>query len=112
MSSFHSKRKSSPGSTPDGALVAAKRPRGNSPPSNTQQIAISSAGSNDSKALLRTVQRTSGLEAPIVSLAGAHSMEITSCRFDPTGANIAACSTDRSVCEFIIFLIKLSVYRG
>ena len=25
--------------------------------------------------------------------------EILSCRFDPTGQNIAACSADRSICE-------------
>ncbi|KAH8109045.1 hypothetical protein DFH11DRAFT_1629529 [Phellopilus nigrolimitatus] len=39
----------------------------------------------------------SGLEAPIVSLAGAHTAEIMSCRFDPSGQNVAACSADRSV---------------
>lgn len=102
MSVSASKRKASPppsGLTTNGTLIATKRPRASSPGPNSQQIAISSTGSNDSKALLRTIARTSGLEAPIVSLAGAHSMEILSCRFDPTGANIAACSGDRSVCE-------------
>ncbi|GJJ15123.1 hypothetical protein Clacol_009398 [Clathrus columnatus] len=100
MASSVSKRKASPpptGSTTNGALITSKRPRPSSPGSNTQQIAISSTGANDNKALLRTVPRTSGLEAPIVSLAGTHSMEIMSCRFDPTGANIAASSADRSI---------------
>ncbi|KAK7062405.1 WD-repeats-region domain-containing protein [Favolaschia claudopus] len=83
-----------PGSPSSGALV--KRAKATPPPSN--QIAISSSGDGDkNKGLIRSVQRTSSLEAPIISLAGAHSGEILSCRFDPTGQNIAACSADRSV---------------
>ncbi|RDB19809.1 U5 small nuclear ribonucleoprotein [Hypsizygus marmoreus] len=76
-----------------GALI--KRAKSDAPPSN--QIAISSSNDPRNKGLIRTVQRTSSLEAPIISLAGAHSGEILSCRFDPTGQNIAACSADRSV---------------
>jgi len=72
-----------------------KRAKATPPPSN--QIAISSSNDDRNKGLIRTVQRTSNLEAPIISLAGAHSGEILSCRFDPTGQNIAACSTDRSI---------------
>ncbi|KAJ7681884.1 WD40-repeat-containing domain protein [Mycena polygramma] len=87
-----SKRPASPSGS--GALI--KRAKGTSPPPGSSQIAISSGG-DKGKGLIRTVQRTSGLEAPIVSLAGAHSGEILSCRFDPTGQNIAACSADRSV---------------
>jgi Prp8 binding protein len=30
-----------------------------------------------------------------------------SCRFDPTGQNIAACSADRSVCKFLHFIPNL-----
>ncbi|PBK67092.1 WD40 repeat-like protein [Armillaria solidipes] len=86
-----SKRGGSPPT--EGTLV--KRARAAPPPSN--QIAISSSNDERSKGLIRTVKRTSSLEAPIVSLAGAHSAEILSCRFDPTGQNIAACSADRSV---------------
>jgi len=52
-----------------------KRAKATPPPSN--QIAISSGKDERSKGLIRTVQRTSGLEAPIMSLAGAHSV----CRF-------------------------------
>ncbi|EJD35707.1 WD40 repeat-like protein [Auricularia subglabra TFB-10046 SS5] len=85
-------KRKAPSPPPSGALV--KRARGSSPPKN--QIAISSAG-EDSKGLIRTVQRTSGLEAPIVSLSGAHSAEIHCCRFDPTGQNIAAGSTDKTI---------------
>ncbi|KAF9057519.1 WD40-repeat-containing domain protein [Panaeolus papilionaceus] len=87
-----SKREHSP--PPPGATLI-KRARATPPPTN--QIAISSAGDDRNKGLIRTVQRTSNLEAPIISLAGAHSGEILSCRFDPTGQNIAACSADRSI---------------
>ena len=62
-----SKREGSP--PPEGVLI--KRARGPSTLSN--QIAISSAG-DDKKGLIRTVKRTSGLEAPIVSLQGAHTV--------------------------------------
>ncbi|KAJ6578954.1 WD40-repeat-containing domain protein [Mycena sp. CBHHK59/15] len=86
-----SKRPGSPS-----AGIVAKRAKAPSP-ENQSQIAISSADGDRSKGLVRTVQRTSGLEAPIISLAGAHAGEILSCRFDPTGQNIAACSTDRGV---------------
>ncbi|KAF8885740.1 WD40-repeat-containing domain protein [Infundibulicybe gibba] len=90
-----SKRGTSP--PVEGTLI--KRARATPPPSN--QIAISSSNDERQKGLIRTVQRTSSLEAPIVSLAGAHSGEILSCRFDPTGQNVAACSADRSVCNIV-----------
>ena len=51
-----------------------KRAKATPPPSN--QIAISSANDDRNKGLIRTVQRTSNLEAPIVSLAGAHSVYV------------------------------------
>ncbi|KAI0797179.1 WD40 repeat-like protein [Abortiporus biennis] len=76
-----------------GALV--KRARSSSPVAN--QIAISSSNDERQQALIRTVKRTSSLEAPIISLAGSHGGEILSCRFDPSGQNIAACSSDRGV---------------
>ncbi|KAL0576086.1 hypothetical protein V5O48_005885 [Marasmius crinis-equi] len=87
-----SKRSSSP--TGQGQLV--KRSKSDEP-SNANQIAISSNNDPRNKALVRNVQRTSNLEAPIVSLAGAHSSEILSCRFSPNGQNVAACSSDRSI---------------
>ncbi|KAI0313139.1 WD40 repeat-like protein [Amylostereum chailletii] len=80
--------------SPDGALI--KRARSSEPEPN-QQIAISSSNDERQQALIRSVKRTSNLEAPIVSLAGAHGAEIMSCRFDPTGQNIAACSADRGI---------------
>ncbi|TFK69400.1 WD40 repeat-like protein [Pluteus cervinus] len=90
-----SKRSTSPPPQAAGAAII-KRARASPPPTNNQMI-ISSSGDDRNKGLIRTVQRTSSLEAPIVSLAGAHSGELFSCRFDPTGQNIAACSSDRSV---------------
>lgn len=71
-----SKRSLSP--APGGALV--KRAKATPPPSN--QIAISSSNDDRNKGLIRTVQRTSNLEAPIVSLAGAHSVCFDTNSFD------------------------------
>lgn len=48
---------------------------------NTMTLTVASSGEGQRKnALVRTIKRTSGLEAPIVSLAGAHgvSRQITS----------------------------------
>ncbi|KAF8345640.1 WD40-repeat-containing domain protein [Amanita rubescens] len=89
-----SKRPSPPTGFSHGAGGLIKRAKSGEQQSN--QLIISSAG-DDKKGLIRTVQRTSNLEAPIISLSGAHSAEILSCRFDPTGQNIAACSADRSI---------------
>ncbi|KZT36669.1 WD40 repeat-like protein [Sistotremastrum suecicum HHB10207 ss-3] len=87
-----------PGTPPGVSTALTKRAREDSPAGPQQQlIAISSGNDDKQKGLIRTVKRTSSLEAPIVSLAGAHGGEILSCRFDPTGQNIAACSTDRCV---------------
>ena len=36
--------------------------------------------------------------------------EIMSCRFDPTGQNIAACSADRSVCSYIPYSYSTSQF--
>ncbi|KAG8758810.1 hypothetical protein FRC14_007309 [Serendipita sp. 396] len=81
--------------SPSNSQALAKRARGTTPPSN--QIAISVPANTREQALVRTVKRTSGLESPIVALNGGHTGEILSARFDPTGQNIAACSTDCSV---------------
>ena len=104
-----SKRGGSP--PPQGALI--KRARSSEPEAN--QLVISSSNDEKQVGLVRTVKRTSSLEAPIISLSGSHGVrcflilpsvhpdasqaEILSCRFDPTGQNIAACSADRSICE-------------
>jgi len=56
----------------EGILI--KRARSSEPESNNQQLAISSSNDERQKALVRSVKRTSNLEAPIVSLSGAHSV--------------------------------------
>lgn len=89
------KRMSKRPASPDGVQALTKRARGNSPP--TKQIAISVPANSREQALVRTVKRTSALESPIVALTGGHTAEVLSARFDPTGQNLAACSTDRSV---------------
>ncbi len=67
-SSFNmSKRGASP--PPSGALI--KRARSGSPAPNTQ-IAISSSNNEREQGLIRTIKRTSSLEAPIISLSGSH----------------------------------------
>ncbi|KAE9408127.1 WD40 repeat-like protein [Gymnopus androsaceus JB14] len=94
-----SKRSASPPpntSSSGGALIKRSK-NSNDGPSTSREIAISSNNDPRNKGLIRSVQRTSGLDAPIISLAGAHAGEIFSCRFDPSGQNIAACSGDRSV---------------
>jgi hypothetical protein len=64
------KRGASPPSSNGGTLI--KRARSNEP--QTNQIAISSSNDERQKGLIRTVKRTSNLDAPIVSLTGAHSV--------------------------------------
>lgn len=66
-----SKRQEHPTEPETGTLII-KRQRGETPPST--QIAISSGKDERSQGLIRTVQRTSNLEAPIISLSGAHSV--------------------------------------
>ncbi|GAT19039.1 U5 snRNP complex subunit [Aspergillus luchuensis] len=71
----------------------------------------SDAGLNDSTAivqsssqngaLIQSVPRTSGLQAPIMEMNG-HSGEIFSVRFDPTAQHIASGSMDRSICTFFV----------
>ncbi|GMK57632.1 hypothetical protein CspeluHIS016_0404660 [Cutaneotrichosporon spelunceum] len=90
-------RKSPPPSGP--GMAIAKRARvEDDDEENTMTLTVASSGEGQRKnALVRTIKRTSGLEAPIVSLAGAHGGEITACKFDPTGETIAACSIDRAI---------------
>ncbi|BEI80518.1 hypothetical protein CcaverHIS002_0110470 [Cutaneotrichosporon cavernicola] len=90
-------RKSPPPSGP--GMAVAKRARvEDDDEENTMTLTVASSGEGQRKnALVRTIKRTSGLEAPIVSLAGAHGGEITACKFDPRGETIAACSIDRGI---------------
>lgn len=106
----------------EGTLI--KRARSSEPEANNQQLAISSSNDERQKALVRSVKRTSNLDAPIVSRSGAHAVsfqcrcyqgtkgnvviqaEILSCRFDPTGQNIAACSADRGICMYHNYFLE------
>lgn len=72
----HSRKMSKRGPSPPLGGTLIKRAKADAPPSN--QIAISSSNNERNKGLIRTVQRTSSLEAPIVSLAGAHSVRLKS----------------------------------
>ncbi|THH11034.1 hypothetical protein EW146_g8178 [Bondarzewia mesenterica] len=94
--------------TQEGTLIKRARP---SEVEASQQLIISSSNDERQQALVRSVKRTSSLEAPIVSLSGAHSAEILSCRFDPSGQNIAACSADRSICASILASQGFSTIR-
>ncbi|CEH12471.1 U5 snRNP-specific protein-like factor and related proteins [Ceraceosorus bombacis] len=60
-------------------------------------VAISSDRQGKDKGLMRSVKRTSSLQAPIVSLNGAHGAEILDVAFSPDGAYIAAASADRTI---------------
>ncbi|KGO39206.1 hypothetical protein PEX1_093190 [Penicillium expansum] len=53
-------------------------------------------GSSQNGALIQSVPRTSGLDAPIMELTG-HSGEVFAVRFDPTAQHIASGSMDRSI---------------
>ena len=66
-----SKRSHSPPAT--GVLTKRSRPDNEI---LSQQLVVSSAGDDKGKGLIRTVKRTSNLEAPIISLAGAHNVSV------------------------------------
>ncbi|KAG6811937.1 hypothetical protein H0H92_005166 [Tricholoma furcatifolium] len=74
----------------EGTLI--KRVKQDAPPSN--QIAISSSNDPRNKGLIRAVQRTSSLEAPIVSLAGAHSAPILDLQWSLTSPILYTVSAD------------------
>lgn len=59
-------------------LAVAKRARvEDEEDENTMTLTVASSGEGQRKnALVRTIKRTSGLEAPIVSLAGAHGVSL------------------------------------
>jgi hypothetical protein len=59
----------------EGTLI--KRARSSEPEANNQQLAISSSNDERQKALIRSVKRTSNLEAPIISLSGAHAVSFS-----------------------------------
>ncbi|WWC71215.1 uncharacterized protein I206_105168 [Kwoniella pini CBS 10737] len=91
-------RKSPPPSGPGSAIIKRARVNDEDVENGTMTMTVASSGEGQRKnALIRSVKRTSGLEAPIVSLTGAHGGEITACKFDPSGQTLAACSVDRSI---------------
>ncbi|WWC63700.1 uncharacterized protein I303_106305 [Kwoniella dejecticola CBS 10117] len=91
-------RKSPPPSGPGSAIIKRARVDDEEVENGTTTMTVASSGEGQRKnALIRSVKRTSGLEAPIVSLTGAHGGEITACKFDPSGQTLAACSVDRSI---------------
>jgi Prp8 binding protein len=113
-------RKSPP---PGPGLAVQKRARVDDEEDESMQTLTVSASNAEGKgALVRSIKRTSGLQNPIMSLGGAHSVrrsssawtcqrssqnlfpgdlqgEIISCRFDSTGQIIAACSADKNICR-------------
>lgn len=69
---------------------------------NRSLVTISSSGSGSSskdKGLVRSIERTSGLSDPILSLSGGHAGEILDVRFSNDGEHIAAAGGDGNICE-------------
>ncbi|KDN38209.1 putative U5 snRNP-specific 40 kd protein [Tilletiaria anomala UBC 951] len=79
------------------ALVKRSRPDDDEDVGSRKQIAIASSDGGKSKGLVRSIKRTSGLQAPIVALSGAHKAEILDCKFSPDGQTIAAASSDKTI---------------
>lgn len=64
--------------------------------SNAQQIVVSSGGKGAGQ-LVASIQRTSGLQAPIVSFAGGHDGEILDIKFNPQGDILATAGVDKRI---------------
>ena len=74
-------RKSPPPSGPGYALTKRARVESEDAEDGMMTLTVASSGEGQRKnALVRTVKRTSGLEAPIVALSGAHGVSL----FPPT----------------------------
>lgn len=58
------------------------------------------SGSAANGALITSVPRTSGLQAPVMELTG-HSGEVFVARFNPEGNYIASGSMDRSISKYL-----------
>jgi Prp8 binding protein len=66
-------RKSPPPPGPGVALTKRARVEDEEDDSRNMTLTVASSGEGQRKnAMIRTIQRTSGLEAPIVALGGAH----------------------------------------
>ncbi|SAM09551.1 hypothetical protein [Absidia glauca] len=81
-------------SLPAGALV--KRARGEDNDDSSALITLSSERSGTKNAIVGTIKRTSGLQAPVMQLTG-HEGEVYSTKFDPSGQHIASGSYDRRI---------------
>ncbi|KAL9116039.1 MAG: hypothetical protein Q9227_000407 [Pyrenula ochraceoflavens] len=78
----------------DSSQVVVRRQKSSAGASNDSAVAVVGGGQNG--ALIQSVSRTSGLQAPIMELTG-HSGEVFATRFDPSGQHVASGSMDRSV---------------
>ncbi|KAI9835471.1 MAG: hypothetical protein M1819_002389 [Sarea resinae] len=79
----------------DSSQMIVKRQKSGSNLRNGDAVAVVN-NSTQNGAIIQSVPRTSGLQAPIMELTG-HSGEAFAARFDPTGQHIASGSMDRSI---------------
>lgn len=71
------------------------------------------SGSGANGALINSIPRTSGLQAPVMELTG-HSGEVFVARFNPEGNYIASGSMDRSISKYLAAASRpdFLTYRG
>ncbi|KAM0749916.1 putative subunit of the heterotrimeric G protein [Meredithblackwellia eburnea MCA 4105] len=78
------------------ALIKRQRTEEENDP-NVQQIVVASDGNTANKgALIQSIRRTSGLQAPIMCLQG-HQGEVLDVKFDKDGDNIASSGIDKTI---------------
>jgi Prp8 binding protein len=73
-----------------------KRARFEDPNSRIQELVVSSGGKGNSGQLVASIQRTSGLQTPIVRLDG-HGSEVLDVQFSVDGDTLASSSTDKTI---------------
>lgn len=78
------------------ASQLTKRARFEDPNVRTQELVVSSGGKGAGGQLIASVQRTSGLQTPIVRLDG-HSSEVLDLQFSVDGETLASSSTDKTI---------------
>ncbi|KAI8967920.1 hypothetical protein BDF20DRAFT_897849 [Mycotypha africana] len=89
------KRKDASSNSSGGALV--KRAKQDGQDNNDKSlINLSNEKSGTKNAIVGTIKRTSGLDAPVMQLMG-HEGEIYSCEFDRSGEYIASAGFDRQI---------------
>ncbi|RUS20404.1 u5 small nuclear ribonucleo protein 40 kDa protein-like protein [Endogone sp. FLAS-F59071] len=82
---------------PSAAAALVKRQRQEDETSdNSAALIITNASSASAVSVVGMIKRTSGLQAPIMLLAG-HAGDVFSCRFDPSGQHIASAGFDRQI---------------